>query len=88
MVEQNDHKANSHWLKNLMQHKPCEIMAFTKDVWEELLDIMTLSKKCENNLLNDYGDVHVLKGNDRGWKIEDVRIQKDLDHIRTNKSEL
>lgn len=88
MVEQNDHKANSHGLKNLMQHKPCEIMAVTKDVWEELLDIVTLSKKCENNLLNGYGDIHVLNGNDRSWKIEDVRIQKDLDHIRTNKSEL
>lgn len=88
MVEENDHKANSHGLKNLMQHKPCEIMAVTKDVWEELLDIVTLSKKCENNLLNVYGDVHVLNGNDRSWKIEDVRIQKDLDHIRTNKSEL
>lgn len=88
MVEETDHKANSHGLKNLMQHKPCEIMAFTKDVWEELLDIVTLSKKCENNLLNGYSDIYVLNGNDRSGKIEDVRIQEDLDHIRTNKSEL
>lgn len=88
MVEQNDHKANSHGLKILMQHKPCEIMAFTKGVWEQLLDIVTLSKKCENNLLNGYSDIYVLNGNDRSGKIEDVRIQEDLDHIRTNKSEL
>lgn len=76
MVEENDHKANSHGLKILMLHKPCEIMAFTKGVREELLDIVTLSKKCENNLLNGYGDIHVLNGNDRSGEIEDVRTRK------------
>lgn len=49
-------------------------MVVIKDVWEELLDIVILFKKCENNFLNGYGDVYVLNGNDRSGKIEDVCI--------------
>lgn len=63
-------------------------MVFIKDVWEELLDIMILLKKCENNFLNGYGDIYVLNGNDRSGKIEDVSIYEDLDYIRINKLEL
>lgn len=67
-----------------MQHERCEIRAFTKDVWVKLLDIVTVSDKCKNKLLNSYGNI--LNGNDRSRKIEDARIQKDLDHIRINGS--
>lgn len=83
-VDEDDHKKNSKGLKKLMKYERCEIRAFTKDVWEKLLDIVTVSKECRNELLNGYGNI--LNGNDRSRKIEDARIQKDLDHIRINGS--
>lgn len=67
-----------------MQLERCEIRAFTKDVWEKLLDIVTVSEECKNEIVNCYGNT--LNGNDRSRKIEDARIQKDLDHIRINGS--
>lgn len=85
-VEESDHKANSQGLKNLMLHDRCEIKAFTKDIWEKLLDLATVSKKCKKQLLEDYDNR--MKGNDKSTKDEDEYIQKDLNHIRTNESEL
>lgn len=83
-VDEDDHKKNSKGLKKLMQHERCEIRAFTKDVWERLLDIVTVSEECKNEIVNCYGNT--LNGNDRSRKIEDARIQEDLDHIRINGS--
>lgn len=83
-VDKDDHKKNSKGLKKLMQHERCEIRAFTKDVWEKLLDIVTVSEEFKNELLNGYGNI--LNGYDRSREIEDARIQEDLDHIRINGS--
>lgn len=69
-----------------MLHDRCEIKAFTKDIWEKLLDLATVSKKCKKQLLEDYDNR--MKGNDKSTKDEDEYIQKDLNHIRTNESEL
>lgn len=81
-VDEDDHKNNSEGLKTLMQHDRCEIKAFTKGVWETLLDIVTVSEECKNELLNCYGNT--LNGNDRSREIEDARIKEDLDHFRIN----
>lgn len=78
-VDKDDHKKNSKGLKKLMQHDSCEIMAFTKDVWKTLIDIVTVSSTCKTQLLNGYGNI--LNGNDRSRKMEDELIQEDLDHI-------
>lgn len=85
-VKESDHKANSKGLKNLMQHKRCKIMAFTKDVWKKLLHIVAVSKRCKKQLLNDYDKK--TKGNDRSRKDEDEYIKDDLDRILTYESKV
>lgn len=85
-VDEKIHDDNAQGLKNLMLPGRCEIKAFTKNVWEELLDLVTVSKKCKKQLLEDYDKR--MKGNDRSRKDEDENIQEDLDHIETNGKEL
>lgn len=85
-VKESDHKANSKGLKNLMEHKRCEIMAFTKDVWEKLLHSVAVSKRCKKQLLNNYDKK--MKGNDRSRKDEDEYIKEDLEvfmHVTESK---
>lgn len=82
LVDLDVHEANYKGLKKLMQHDRCEIMAFTKNVWEKLLNFVTVSEECKKQLLEEYGNKMV--GNDRSREEEDRRIQKDLDHIRNN----
>lgn len=79
LVNPDVHKANYKGLKKLMQHDRCEIMAFTKDVWEELLNFVTVSDECKKQLLREY--CNEMDGNDRSREKEDRRIQEDLDNI-------
>lgn len=79
LVNPDVHKANYKGLKKLMQHDRCEIMAFTKDVWEELLNFVTVSDECKKQLLREY--CNEMDGNDRSREEKDRRIQEDLDNI-------
>lgn len=81
-VKEGIHDDNAQGLEDLMLHKRCEMKAFSKDVWEELLDLLTVSDEVKEQLLEDYDKR--MKGNDRSRKDEDEYIQEDLDHIRTN----
>lgn len=81
-VKEGIHYDNAQGLEDLILHKRCEMKAFSKDVWEEFLDLVTVSKKCKKQLLKDYDKI--MNGNDRSRKDEDENIQEDLDHIRTN----
>lgn len=81
-VKKEIHDDNVQGLKDLMLHDRCEIKAFTEDVWEEFLDLVTVSKKCKKQLLKKYDKI--MKGNDRSRNDEDENIKKDLDHIKTN----
>lgn len=81
-VSPEDHEANYRGLRKLMRHDRCEIKEFSKDVWNELLNFVTVSDKCKKKLLREYGNK--IDRNDRSREDEDRRIQEDLDHIRNN----
>lgn len=82
-VTENNHKANYNGLRNLMHHDRCEIMAYTKADWKELLNIApNLDKREAEKLLQDYEKI--LGGHDRSRKDEDKRIWSDMCHIREN----
>lgn len=81
-VPSDKHKSNFNGLKKLMLQARCKIKAFTKDVWEELFNIVALSSKTKTELVNGYG--HVMDDNDRSRESEDTRIQEDLYYIRTS----
>lgn len=85
LVSESKHKANYNGLRNLINHDRCEINAYTKDDWKELLDLVTVSKEVKEELLRDYEEKK--KINDRSRKDEDERIKKDLEHIRTHEVE-
>lgn len=76
------HTTNYAGLKNLMNHRRCEIRAFTEDDWKDLFGIATVSKKVSGQLMDRYGTITA--GNDRSRKKEDKRIQNDLDYIDDN----
>lgn len=76
------HMTNYSGLKNLMNHRRCEIRAFTEDDWKDLFGIATVSKKVSGQLMDRYGTI--TPGNDRSRKKEDKRIQNDLDYIDDN----
>lgn len=78
----NEHKSNFNGLKKLMLQARCEIEAFTKDVWEELFNIMVLSPEVKTELVDGYG--HVMDDNDRSRESEDNRIKEDLSYIRAS----
>lgn len=84
-VPPHKHKSNFNGLKKLMLQARCEIEAFTKDVWEELFNIMDLSPEVKTKLVDDYG--HVTDDNDRSRESEDNRIKEDLFYIRTRSFE-
>lgn len=81
-VPSDQHKSNFNGLKKLMLQLRCEIKAFTKDVWEELFNIVALSPEVKTELVDGYG--HVTDDNDRSRESEDNRIKEDLSYIRAS----
>lgn len=76
------HESNYKGLRSIMQHKRCEIKAFTKDIWKELLEIVTVPNEVTEKLLVKYEKK--TDQNDRSREVEDKHIQNDLNHIRDN----
>lgn len=76
------HRTNYAGLKSLMDHKRCEIRAFTKEDWEDLFGIANVSQAVSDQLLGRYGTPTA--GNDRSREDEDTRIQSDLNYIHAN----
>lgn len=81
-VEDLFHIPNYDGLRNLMQHARCEVKAFTKDDWEDLFNIVHVSKAARDYLLENYGTRMV--NNDRSRKDEDKWIMDDLEYIQNN----
>lgn len=79
-VPSDKHKLNFNGLKKLMLQARCKIKAFTKDVWEELFNIVALSLEVKTELVDGYD--HVADDNDRSRESEDNRIKEDLSYIR------
>lgn len=87
-----DYYANTCGLWNLIHHKQCEVRAYDKAVWEELLKSgnFPFSRAVKRALLENY-DVNLnndyIKHN-RSRKEEDQLIKKDLDAIGGYRSSL
>lgn len=65
-------------LQRLKQHARCEINAFNKNVWEELLNITKMTKEFKEEFMSKYCNV-------RSRKEEDDCIRSDLEIILTIK---
>lgn len=61
-------------LQRLKQHARCEINAFNKNVWEELLNITKMTKEFKEEFMSKYCNV-------RSRKEEDDCIRSDLEII-------
>lgn len=61
-------------LQRLKQHARCEINAFNKNVWEELLNITKMTKEFKEDFMSKYCNV-------RSRKEEDDCIRSDLEII-------
>lgn len=76
------HIPNYDGLRNLMQHARCEVKAFTEYDWKNLFNIVDVSKKVKDYLLDNYGTIMV--NNDRSREDEDKWIMDDLEYIQNN----
>lgn len=83
-VKYDDHKASYNGLRELMRHKRCEIKAYTKKDWLELLKVVPVSVPDETKQLIDEYYCTKIGNNDRSREEEDTLIQDDLNHIRDN----
>lgn len=78
-VKEGIHTKNYNGLKKLMLYdNRCEVNAFTKDIWIELLDTVKVSKVVKDRLLDRYGN------RTRSREEEDSLIADDLNHIKQN----
>lgn len=82
-VTERGHEASYNGLRELMRHNRCEIKAYTKPDWLELLNIVPVSVAEETkDLIDNYRNK--IGKNDRSREGEDLLIQKELDRIRDN----
>lgn len=79
-VPLNTHEANVTGLKNLMEHCPCVVSAFSHAVWSELLNSVPGSNELKSEYLDGYKTI--LDKSDRSREDEDNRIRSDLVCIR------
>lgn len=75
-----DYEDNFIGLKNLMEHDRCEVMAFNDRIWSEMLNIVSVSSNCKDQILSEYRTQWNTQ--DRSREEEDTRIASDLMYIR------
>lgn len=79
-IKESEHKENVLKLQKLMHHEHCQINAFCREIWEQLLDAV----KAPPKLLNSYSNTCTT--HDRSRKEEDKRIKNDLTCIKDGSS--